>query len=557
MPLKEPLSLEEIAIAAKEYARNYIKKGATQLENNHLPEEYRLPLPSGIDDLRNEIEHAIAINPDKNAYDAEINTLKKYSLGNCSEMALLALDYVLTHHPGIFAQIYAIANGDHEFLSIGKGKEAFICDPWSNKVYPFHKWKNNLENYCFQAIELSKEAKIIQEIKLKELRSMLPAHFSLKKSKEKIFIYKGVNEIIGETYLPHFVLRNYTHLLHADQTLVPVTNSDSVSLYNKGATYRRAKIKDVLYFLRPFEDILASQIYNLKRLLNGQRLLQDGCLQVPLLASQITLHEQIIKKGLTDLKNIEQYLQYAKLTQTEMSLRIKFSILLEQSNKIKLIKRIRLFAKFYPISEQLDKINDAIDCLNQLLEGRLARDIHNKFTQTSEYTPSVSLTASTETLDVEQSIFDNHIKGYRQIKQFSSKLDHYHQQINDLTSTLGAYTDEAKQEIKQLITDLKKMINDYLELPTPVNSGALYYILNFSKGILIDDLNLSSQHSFISSIDKLIDQLDNFEKGASIPPRNFKNFESSSSTLFQSAPVNTQTDNKPTASFAEKIYPKV
>jgi hypothetical protein len=163
-----------------------------------------------------------------------------------------------------------------------------------------------------------------------------------------------------------------------------------------------------------------------------------------------------------------------------------------------------------------------------------------------------------EVFGVEQHIFENYIKGYQQIKQFSSKLDHYHQQINDLMSTLEAYTDEAKQEIKELITGLKSIINDYLELPTPVNHGALYYILNFSKRILIDDLNLPSQHSFISSIDKLISQLDSFEKGASIPPpRNFKNFESSSSsTLFRSAPVNTQTDNKPTASFAEKIHLK-
>jgi hypothetical protein len=39
-----PIKLEEIAIAAKEYAQKYIRKSYTQLENNNLPEINQLAL---------------------------------------------------------------------------------------------------------------------------------------------------------------------------------------------------------------------------------------------------------------------------------------------------------------------------------------------------------------------------------------------------------------------------------------------------------------------------------------------------------------------------------
>ncbi|WP_240610484.1 hypothetical protein, partial [Legionella qingyii] len=84
------------------------------------------------------------------------------SLGNCYEMALMALDYVLRYAPpSVNAEVYQIEGGDHVFLVVGRkknsnpnnpatwGKDAYICDPWSNKVYPASEYLTQTKNYIF------------------------------------------------------------------------------------------------------------------------------------------------------------------------------------------------------------------------------------------------------------------------------------------------------------------------------------------------------------------------------------------------------------------------
>src|SRR5579862_7669695 len=168
-----PLTLDDIAHLAIKYVRSFVRGGSTQVENNALPEVYRLALESSIRDLRGEIAHVIYSSADENKYEAEIEAMKKYSLGNCDEMAKLALYYVLTHHPSIYAQIYQLNRGDHVFFVIGKDAESFICDPWSNKVYPFSEWPDKLEAYKYTNENISQETQIIQENKLKKLQKAL------------------------------------------------------------------------------------------------------------------------------------------------------------------------------------------------------------------------------------------------------------------------------------------------------------------------------------------------------------------------------------------------
>ena len=89
-----PLDIREIAIAAKDYARQYIKKGSSQLENNASPEEMQYALNIAVNDIRNQIDSSYTSNKEI-FYEKKIEILKKYSLGNCGEMTQIALYYVV------------------------------------------------------------------------------------------------------------------------------------------------------------------------------------------------------------------------------------------------------------------------------------------------------------------------------------------------------------------------------------------------------------------------------------------------------------------------------
>lgn len=156
-------SFEQVAKRACAYARTYILLGTTQLINNTYPLAKKRSLSKAVYDLRNacnenslfllEIDLAI-----KNFYQT-IELCKKYSLGNCYELALMALDYVVHNASEVDAEVYQIKGGDHVFLVIGRpekshinkpetwGNEAYICDPWSNDVYPASQYLSKIKNY--------------------------------------------------------------------------------------------------------------------------------------------------------------------------------------------------------------------------------------------------------------------------------------------------------------------------------------------------------------------------------------------------------------------------
>ncbi|WP_419421537.1 hypothetical protein ACNVED_16655 (plasmid) [Legionella sp. D16C41] len=159
-----PPTPEMIAHAACSYSRNFILKGVTQLVNNTYDKSQRFSLARAIIDLRklsNEYpESSLEINAEYHKFHRTVELCKKFSLGSCYELALMALDYVLRYAPpSVNAEVYYIKGGDHAFLVVGRkmnsnpnkpetwGKEAYICDPWSNKVYPASEYLSQTKNY--------------------------------------------------------------------------------------------------------------------------------------------------------------------------------------------------------------------------------------------------------------------------------------------------------------------------------------------------------------------------------------------------------------------------
>lgn len=425
---KISLSIEEIAIAAKEYARKHVQKGYTQLENNALSELSRMALRSGVRDLREKIKQVINSSADEDKYEVKIEIIKKYSLGNCMEMAEMALHYVLTHHPGIFVQVCMISNGDHWVLTLGENEADFICDPWSNEVYHFSERSNKLQNYEFHLKELSEETKLIQQDKLSEFESKLKENnVKFKKingcypSPDVIITYheKGGNQKLlfsTSTY------NNYVKPLSGNQYLMPDKAFNSLFLYNEGATYRRAKVKEVLDFLEPFQETIASQTGNLNKLLSKHFLLKDNCLQASLSETEISTRKAIISLGLKELKTCSRYLDYVELAQKELRFRIELFSTLKKLNKEELIKKIKLFEKFYPIAAQQEKINDAIDCLTQLQDSYFTA--HSSDKNSALIKPSLLINP-------------------------------------EVSSPSEYHTDEDQQTTNQLINGLKNIFNNY------------------------------------------------------------------------------------------------
>lgn len=92
-------------------------------------------------------------------FEQSIANCKKFSIGNCHELALMALHYMIEEQPDINAEVYHIEGGDHAFLVVGRkidsdphrpdtwGDEAYICDPWSNNVYPANEYLTKTKNF--------------------------------------------------------------------------------------------------------------------------------------------------------------------------------------------------------------------------------------------------------------------------------------------------------------------------------------------------------------------------------------------------------------------------
>ncbi|HEY2567188.1 MAG TPA: hypothetical protein VGH95_05755 [Candidatus Aquirickettsiella sp.] len=312
-----PQDISQIAIAAKNYARQYIKKGCTQLENNSYPIENQRALEIAVTDIRDEIHGSFISEKEEIFYERKIEILKKYSIGNCGEMSQLALYYVVTHYPSLYAEYHSIHNGDHVVLIIGKKKpsrpcleawdeEAYICDPWSNKIYRVCEWQQHLKNYTYNFIN---------------------------------------NRPI-----------NATVPLNATQSLIPDPDFNSINFNYHGSTYRKSKIKSVLYLFRPFKDIFHTEC--LDQLLCGRYFLRDYDINEPLETTEQALRETLVKQSIDLLKRFEEYLQ-------------RFQ------NDPEFLKKCAL-----PVSNQLQKIHSAIACLDNLLKVEfsiMVKDILKKY----------------------------------------------------------------------------------------------------------------------------------------------------------------------------------
>lgn len=167
------ISLQEtldIAARAKQHARTLVLKGSTQLENNKLlytNREMREALFVGVKQVRDACSKTFdnakrILEKDEvvNYYENEIAFSCKYSLGNCFELALQALDHVLRkERVDMFAELYLLQGGDHGFLVLNRkpesdpelpetwGDAAVICDPWSNEVYPAIQYRLKLKDF--------------------------------------------------------------------------------------------------------------------------------------------------------------------------------------------------------------------------------------------------------------------------------------------------------------------------------------------------------------------------------------------------------------------------
>lgn len=169
-----PLSLEitlEYAKAAREYARRKIYKSYTsvvhfpdqQLENN-----YQKYLYTGIQEIRgligdsqekSNMENTLVKLPELILFEYSVSMSSKYSLGNCREYAMQALDFVIHQlNSCVFAELFSIKNGNHNVLVLNRlpdsdpakpetwGDNAVVCDPWGNKVYKATEYREGLKD---------------------------------------------------------------------------------------------------------------------------------------------------------------------------------------------------------------------------------------------------------------------------------------------------------------------------------------------------------------------------------------------------------------------------
>ena len=158
-----PTSNDVIAINACKYAREFILEGSTQIINNTYSIFKRNQLGRAVRDIRNFLkefnEFSLELDGVIRNFYQSINNCKKFSIGNCHELALMALDYVAKYAPNVDAEVYHIKGGDHVFLVIGRdpdsnlyrpetwGDKAYICDPWSDKVYLASDYLSQTKNY--------------------------------------------------------------------------------------------------------------------------------------------------------------------------------------------------------------------------------------------------------------------------------------------------------------------------------------------------------------------------------------------------------------------------
>lgn len=183
----------KIARKASGYARDHIREGTTQLINNTYDIDKRRALAKALTDIRDDSRYDIlllSIDDVVRRFEQRVADCKKFSIGNCYELALMALDYMINDHPEVNAEVFRIEGGDHAFLVIGRqvnsdpsdpetwGDVAYICDPWSDKVYPAADYKSKLKNYYSEMVPESRSPiNLIEDFNTEKHKLMpIPKH---------------------------------------------------------------------------------------------------------------------------------------------------------------------------------------------------------------------------------------------------------------------------------------------------------------------------------------------------------------------------------------------
>ncbi len=156
------------ALKAKSYARDIIRISRTAPEENAKEPRYKHAHNTCIQQMRliaiHMWEDPLQLETDLRVleFEAFIKASAKYSIGNCSELCMHVLDYYLTNdvENRTRVELFCLANpSDHVFVVINRkrnsdednphtwGKQALICDPLMNMVYPAIKYKDNLMDF--------------------------------------------------------------------------------------------------------------------------------------------------------------------------------------------------------------------------------------------------------------------------------------------------------------------------------------------------------------------------------------------------------------------------
>lgn len=153
------------AIKAKNKARQWIIKGATELENNQRSPEEFTSLFKAVGDIK-------AYTLQKDFYSMtevmhnHIENVKKYSIGNCLEYAYMTMYELWKNNFCGSAEVYRIKGGDHAFVVLNRktdsdpndfttwGTDAIVIDAWSDKVYYASEIPKKLKAYQMQYYEL-------------------------------------------------------------------------------------------------------------------------------------------------------------------------------------------------------------------------------------------------------------------------------------------------------------------------------------------------------------------------------------------------------------------
>lgn len=151
--------IEKVAQLACADARRKIRTGFTQLENNEQSTKHRQLMLGAVLHLRENLTSTnVSSRKEMQRIQNHKNVLK-YSIGNCSELAVAACLFMKNNYPEINSELYRIDGGDHAFIIINRdphtapstpedwNDESYICDPWANKVYKTSLYLQELKNY--------------------------------------------------------------------------------------------------------------------------------------------------------------------------------------------------------------------------------------------------------------------------------------------------------------------------------------------------------------------------------------------------------------------------